>query len=83
MQPISFATNTVTARVSPTTSATEASAAVLPSSMRSISMTLPKAATESVMPHSSATRVSFQITLKKSEGRISLRARPRITVTDA
>ena len=81
--PTSLARNTVTAIDRLTTSATHVVTDSDLRSMWSTSMILPKQAMARQMPQRTATRISFQTTLKMSRNSISSRLMPRMTVTHA
>ena len=82
-QPAAFAQMTVNTIVTQMTSATSGVTPSLPSSSRSTTISFTKLQAASVTPHSTATRISFQMTRKASEHSTSPSDRPRMTATDA
>ena len=80
IQPTILAANTVHTSVRQMTAAT-VTVMGLWNTIRSSSISLAKLAPARTVPHSSATRHSFQTTWIRSENSISPRDRPRITVT--
>ena len=80
VQPTTLAANTVTTSVRQMTSAT-VMVMGFPKIILSTSMSLTKFAAASVAPQMTATRISFQMTRKRSENSISSSEIPRMTVT--